>query len=124
MRCHGRPSLANQHHRDTSHVCIVPLPLTGTFGKWVLNGLTAVIVPTIDGSPSDRWMARRAHVALWRRRTRPAETTVADLKTQPIGDDVEAFVAAIPDERRRADARAVSDLLARVTGACLDHGRA
>jgi hypothetical protein len=41
---------------------------------------------------------------------------VAELKTQPTGDDVEAFLAAIPDEQRRADARAVCDLLARVTG--------
>jgi hypothetical protein len=41
---------------------------------------------------------------------------VAELKTQPSGDDVEAFLTAIPDERRRADARAVCDLLARVTG--------
>jgi hypothetical protein len=41
---------------------------------------------------------------------------VAELKTQPTGDDVEAFLAAIPDERRRADAHAVCDLLARVTG--------
>jgi hypothetical protein len=41
---------------------------------------------------------------------------VAELKTQPTGEDVEAFLAAIPDERRRADARAVRDLLARVTG--------
>jgi hypothetical protein len=44
------------------------------------------------------------------------EATVAEPKTQPTGDDVEAFLAAIPDERRRADARAVCDLLARVTG--------
>jgi hypothetical protein len=47
---------------------------------------------------------------------RPEEATVAELKTQPTGEDVEAFLAAIPDERRRADARAVRDLLARVTG--------
>jgi hypothetical protein len=41
---------------------------------------------------------------------------VAELTTQPTGDDVDAFLAAVPDERRRADARAVCDLLARVTG--------
>jgi hypothetical protein len=41
---------------------------------------------------------------------------MAELKTKPTGDDVEAFLAAIPDERRRGDARAVRDLLAQVTG--------
>ena len=41
---------------------------------------------------------------------------MAELKTQPTGEDVEAFLAAIPAERRRADARAVRDLLTRVTG--------
>jgi len=41
---------------------------------------------------------------------------VAELKTQPTEDDVDAFLAAVPDERRRADARTVCDLLARVTG--------
>jgi hypothetical protein len=41
---------------------------------------------------------------------------VAGLKTQATDDDAEAFLAAIPDERRRADARVVHDLLARVTG--------
>ena len=41
---------------------------------------------------------------------------MAELKTQPTGDDAEAFLAAIPGERRRADAHAVCDLLARVTG--------
>jgi hypothetical protein len=37
-------------------------------------------------------------------------------KTQPTGADVEAFLAAVPDERRRADARVVLDLMRRVTG--------
>jgi hypothetical protein len=41
---------------------------------------------------------------------------VAELKTRATDGDAEAFLAAIPDERRRADAHAVSDLLARVTG--------
>ena len=41
---------------------------------------------------------------------------MADLKTQRTEDDPEVFLAAIPDERRRADARTVCDLLARVTG--------
>ena len=41
---------------------------------------------------------------------------MAELKTQPTGDDVGAFLASVPDERRRADARVVCDLLARVTG--------
>jgi hypothetical protein len=47
---------------------------------------------------------------------RPEEATVAELTTQPTGDDIESFLAAIPDERRRGDARAVCVLLARVTG--------
>ena len=41
---------------------------------------------------------------------------MAELKTKPTEDDVEAFLAAIPDERRRGDAHAVCALLARVTG--------
>jgi hypothetical protein len=41
---------------------------------------------------------------------------VAELQTQPTGDDVEAFLTAVPDEQRRADARAVCALLARITG--------
>jgi hypothetical protein len=50
---------------------------------------------------------------------------VAELKTQRTGDDVEAFLAAIPGERCRADARAVCNLLARVTGeAAVMWGRA
>jgi hypothetical protein len=55
---------------------------------------------------------RRGVLAL----TDQEEPTVAELKTQPTGDEVEAFLAAVPDEGRRADARAVCDLLARVTG--------
>ena len=41
---------------------------------------------------------------------------MAELKTKATDDDAEAFLAAVPDERRRADARQVCDLLARVTG--------
>jgi hypothetical protein len=41
---------------------------------------------------------------------------VAELKTRPTQDDVGVFLATIPDERRRVDASAVCDLLARVTG--------
>ncbi len=37
-------------------------------------------------------------------------------KTRPTGENVEAFIDAIPDERRRADARTVCEVLARVTG--------
>ncbi len=44
------------------------------------------------------------------------EQTVAELKTQLTKDDARVFLAAIPDEGRRADARIVCDLLARVTG--------
>jgi hypothetical protein len=37
-------------------------------------------------------------------------------KTQPTGADVEAFLDAVPDERRRADARTLCALLADATG--------
>ena len=37
-------------------------------------------------------------------------------KTQPTPADVDAFLAAVPDERRRADARTLCSLLAEVTG--------
>jgi Domain of unknown function (DU1801) len=37
-------------------------------------------------------------------------------KTLPTGADVEAFLAAVPDERRRADARELCALLTEVTG--------
>lgn len=38
------------------------------------------------------------------------------LKTQPTDADVEAFLAAIPDPARQADARALCALMADVTG--------
>ena len=41
---------------------------------------------------------------------------MAELKTQPTDDDVEAFLASIPDERRRADARAVCALMCELSG--------
>jgi hypothetical protein len=39
-----------------------------------------------------------------------------ELKTKPTSTEVEAFLAAIPDETRRADARTLCALLAEVTG--------
>ena len=41
---------------------------------------------------------------------------MAALKTQLTLDDARAFLASIPDEGRRADAKIVCDLLARVSG--------
>ena len=41
---------------------------------------------------------------------------VAELKTQRNDGDVEAFLADIPDERRRADARAVCALMTELSG--------
>jgi hypothetical protein len=41
---------------------------------------------------------------------------MAENKTQPTDDDVEEFLAGVPDERRRDDARAVMSLMSRVTG--------
>ena len=41
---------------------------------------------------------------------------MAELKTQPTDGDVEAFLAAIPDERRRTDARAICALLSDLSG--------
>jgi hypothetical protein len=38
-------------------------------------------------------------------------------KTRPTDADVDAFVAAVPNERRRADAEAVLAMMRRVTGA-------
>jgi hypothetical protein len=37
-------------------------------------------------------------------------------KTIPGDDDVEAFLAAIPDEARRAECREVADVMRRITG--------
>jgi len=41
---------------------------------------------------------------------------MAELKTQRTDDDVEAFLAEIADERRRADARAVCALMSELAG--------
>jgi hypothetical protein len=41
---------------------------------------------------------------------------VSELKTQLTQDDARLFLASIPDEGRRADARTVCDILARITG--------
>ena len=40
----------------------------------------------------------------------------ASNKTQPTGADVEAFLAQVPDDRRRGEARVVLELMRRVTG--------
>ncbi len=42
---------------------------------------------------------------------------MADRKTQPTTGDVDAFVAAVPDEGRRADTAAAIALMRSVTGA-------
>jgi hypothetical protein len=49
------------------------------------------------------------------RKARPASRR-AETKTRPTGRSVEAFLAAVPDERRRRDARTALALLKRVTG--------
>ncbi len=41
---------------------------------------------------------------------------MAEPKTRPTDADVDAFLDAVPDGRRRADARRVGDLLHEVTG--------
>jgi hypothetical protein len=42
---------------------------------------------------------------------------MSDMKTRPTDKSVEAFLEAIPDERRREDCRAVAALMGEVTGA-------
>jgi hypothetical protein len=42
---------------------------------------------------------------------------MAELKTQPTGADVTAFLDSVPDAGRRADGHAVRALMERVTGA-------
>lgn len=42
--------------------------------------------------------------------------TEPDRKTQPHDGDVDAFVAQVPDERRRADAEEVLELMRQVSG--------
>ena len=41
---------------------------------------------------------------------------MSDLKTRPTGDDPESWLAAVPDERRRADAREVMEMMREATG--------
>lgn len=41
---------------------------------------------------------------------------MADLKTRPTDDSVETFLAGVTDEKRRADARAVMEIMHEVTG--------
>lgn len=41
---------------------------------------------------------------------------MAEPRTRPGGDDVKAFLDAVPDEQRRVDAKVVCDLMAEVTG--------
>ncbi|HTU11665.1 MAG TPA: DUF1801 domain-containing protein [Allosphingosinicella sp.] len=41
---------------------------------------------------------------------------MAENKTKPTGDDVSAFLAAIPDPTQRADAQLLAAMMARVTG--------
>jgi len=41
---------------------------------------------------------------------------MAELKTKENDASVEAFLDAVPDEKRRTDARAVAEMLERVTG--------
>ena len=40
----------------------------------------------------------------------------AENKTKPTGVDVGAFLEAVPDQRRRADAKEVADLMERLSG--------
>ena len=42
---------------------------------------------------------------------------MATIATRPTGEDVTAFLDAVPDERRRADGHALCSLIARVTDA-------
>ncbi|GLQ57783.1 DUF1801 domain-containing protein [Devosia nitrariae] len=41
---------------------------------------------------------------------------MAGQKTVPTSTDIDSFIAAIPDERRRADAQTLVELMGRVTG--------
>lgn len=41
---------------------------------------------------------------------------MSDLKTRPTDEAVDAFLDGIEDERKRADSRAIADLMADVTG--------
>ena len=41
---------------------------------------------------------------------------IAELKTQPTGADVRAFLAAVPDAQKRADCETLMEIMQRVTG--------
>lgn len=41
---------------------------------------------------------------------------MAEPKTRPTGEDVTAFLDAVPDERRRAEGHAIRTLMERITG--------
>ncbi len=41
---------------------------------------------------------------------------MAENKTKPTGADVQSFLDAVPDERRRTDAHALSSMMEQVTG--------
>ena len=49
-------------------------------------------------------------------RVLPGEATVPEPKTRPTEEGPEAYLASVPDARRRAEARTICDFLARVTG--------
>ena len=42
---------------------------------------------------------------------------MSEARTQPTDASVEAFIAAVEDERKRADARAVAEMMTEITGA-------
>ena len=42
---------------------------------------------------------------------------MSDMKTKPTAASVDAFIDAVDDERKRADARAVAAMMAEITGA-------
>lgn len=47
---------------------------------------------------------------------RESAMTKADLKTKPTEVTAEQFIAAVPDERRRGEARVIDEIHRRVTG--------
>jgi hypothetical protein len=63
----------------------------------------------VVAAPRHPWPARKPLTHRYR-------APVAELKTKPTGEDVAAFLDAVPDVRRRDDARAVCALLREVTG--------
>jgi hypothetical protein len=47
---------------------------------------------------------------------RGAKLASTENKTTPTGGNVDAFITAVPDERRRRDAQLLVELFAKVTG--------